>query len=54
MGKGDQRRTYSLADPVCMHTADGEVTPNQGIVKKPFGDLLDTVIAIVGQAMHGV
>ena len=41
MGKGDQRRTYSLADPVCMHTADGEVTTNQGIVKKPFGDLLD-------------
>ncbi len=24
-----------------MHTADGEVSTNQGIMKKPFGDILD-------------
>ena len=41
MEKEDKRKTYSLADPVYMHTADGEVTTDQGIVKKPFGDLLD-------------
>ena len=39
--KGDKRKTYTLADPVCMHTADGEVTTIQGIVKEPCGDLLD-------------
>ena len=30
-----------------MFTADGEVTTDQGIVKKPFGDLLDTECLIL-------
>ena len=41
MEKSDKRKAYTLADPVCMHTADGEVSTNQGIMKKPFGDILD-------------
>ena len=38
MEKGDRQRTYALTNSVAMHTADGEVSADKGIVMNPFGD----------------
>ncbi len=41
MVKGDECKSYSLSNPVAIHTADREVSANRGIAKKPFGNILD-------------